>query len=626
MLPFNTGGGSPTKLYVIGGIDGNFASDPTLYNDVWTSLDGVSWDKTTANSFFTPRSKFALSKNNDYFLLSGGQPGGVSNIPLSDVWKSTDLIIWEKLTSTAVFGKIYNHQMEYLSIPDKFVVFGGVVYTTGDALVTDVFTSSDGASWTNVTAPVIGQPSYSPRQSGESSVLGSNIYYIGGYDDVDISQAETLSDVYSSSTASSWSKLNVIGGSPWGARFGHGIVAFKDKLWILGGKDGVGTNNEVWSSSDGLIWERVTDSAGWDPRYNFGLVVFFNQLWVIGGDDGTGTKFNDAWRSSDGETWTEASMVTPFPARDNFACYLYGSKIHVVAGEETGGVATNAVYRAEFDGNNTLTWSTTTTLPAGDCALRSGCRAVVNNGKVYLFGGRDGTTESQDTFVSDDGITFSDESLTFGTPPDARYNHTMISKESKVWLLGGHGDSAIKFNDIWSLDPSLPAPEWTLLTASAVFSERDLSAGAVFDNKIYINSGRDASDDPIQDLYASSTGAGSKKTVFIDDVMTPFWKGRDVYIVPSIHTDGKRWMWGFLERDTATFDGAAGTGLELDVDDQIQYYTELGPEGFMEGRAGWANEANGGNGAVQVIWDTNTRSLSLINEHSTKVHIFRQQS
>ena len=55
-------------------------------------------------------------------------------------------------------------------------------------------------------------------------------------------------------------------------------------MWIIGGYGG-GTTfyNDVWSSSDGSSWTKVTDNAGFSARYLHGAVAFKDRLWVIGG-------------------------------------------------------------------------------------------------------------------------------------------------------------------------------------------------------------------------------------------------------------------------------------------------------------------------------------------------------
>lgn len=66
-------------------------------------------------------------------------------------------------------------------------------------------------------------------------------------------------------------------------------------MWVIGGRDSP-VYNDVWSSSDGIIWTQATAAAAFSARYLHSSVVFDNKMWVIGGDGG-GRK-NDVWSST----------------------------------------------------------------------------------------------------------------------------------------------------------------------------------------------------------------------------------------------------------------------------------------------------------------------------------------
>src|SRR5437868_2699193 len=78
--------------------------------------------------------------------------------------------------------------------------------------------------------------------------------------------------------------------APWKRNDLPMTVVFNDRMWLLGGwyndrLPGHGASNEVWSSSDGLTWERATDHAGWSPRLAAGAVAYKGRLWVLGGTE-----------------------------------------------------------------------------------------------------------------------------------------------------------------------------------------------------------------------------------------------------------------------------------------------------------------------------------------------------
>ncbi|MEJ2652385.1 MAG: kelch repeat-containing protein [Gammaproteobacteria bacterium] len=57
------------------------------------------------------------------------------------------------------------------------------------------------------------------------------------------------------------SLASAINTTRFSARYGHQAVAFNGKLWVVGGNDGDTYLNDVWSSSDGLVWH-MTNACG----------------------------------------------------------------------------------------------------------------------------------------------------------------------------------------------------------------------------------------------------------------------------------------------------------------------------------------------------------------------------
>lgn len=75
-------------------------------------------------------------------------------------------------------------------------------------------------------------------------------------------------------------------------RGNHTSVVFNDKIWVVGGWDGISRKNDVWSSPVGVTWTQVTTSAPFLGRTAHTSLVFDNKIWVIGGG---GTYLNDVW-------------------------------------------------------------------------------------------------------------------------------------------------------------------------------------------------------------------------------------------------------------------------------------------------------------------------------------------
>jgi hypothetical protein len=125
-----------------------------------------------------------------------------------------------------------------------------------------------------------------------------------------------------------WSARGMIGGS----------VVFRDQMWILGG----GTYdtpktptrnfyNDVWSSADGVHWQRHVEHAPWSPRQYHDVAVFDDRMWVLEGYHKDKGNRNDVWYSADGINWREVPN-TPWKPRHAASVFVYRDALWMVAG------------------------------------------------------------------------------------------------------------------------------------------------------------------------------------------------------------------------------------------------------------------------------------------------------
>jgi len=130
---------------------GGSAYNGTIFNDVWYTSDGNSWTQATASAAWTPRNLMGAAVNNGKMWISGGATAG--NPGLNDVYSSTDGAVWTQVTSSAGWTPRSGHGM--LVYNNELWVMGGIEYTCAfncTAYKNDVWSSSDGNSWTQVTA------------------------------------------------------------------------------------------------------------------------------------------------------------------------------------------------------------------------------------------------------------------------------------------------------------------------------------------------------------------------------------------------------------------------------------------------------------------------------------------
>ncbi len=193
---------------------------------------------------------------------------------------------------------------------------------------------------------VTATPGWNARNGAAACVFDGKIWVMGG-----VCPASYLNDVWYSSDGENWTCATTT--APWSARTGHSAVSYDGKMWMIGGGAwgaGFETKNDVWSSTDGVSWSDVTDSAPWPPRMGQSLVVYDNKMWVLGGGNHSGITLNDVWYSSDGENWTCADSSAGWAARESQYAAVHNNTIWVLAGRSATSNCFNDVWCMNMQG------------------------------------------------------------------------------------------------------------------------------------------------------------------------------------------------------------------------------------------------------------------------------------
>ncbi len=258
------------------------------------------------------------------------------------------------------------------------------------------------------------------RDGHTSEIFNNKIWVIGGF-------SWGSNDIYHSVDGLDWIGVT---NSTFPARSHHTSVVFDNKIWIIGGRNGSDYKNDVWNSSDGITWTKVTEHAAFSARSHHASVVFNDKIWVIGGGKYLDFK-NDVWNSSDGIIWKKATGNAPFSERVSHASVVFNNKIWVLGGEEKKDVWSSA------DG---ITW----TQAIDNAAFSSSWNfpAVVFNNKMWVIGGYGGN----DVWNSTDGATWVNVTNNAAFPE--RGDHSSVIFDNKMWVIAGH--NAGNKNDVWS--------------------------------------------------------------------------------------------------------------------------------------------------------------------------------
>ena len=250
-----------------------------------------------------------------------------------------------------------------------------------------------------------------------------------------------------------------------------------------------------------FVWSRVTGGAGWDGRSAHTAVVFNGKMWVMGGNNGQNyvNDRNDVWSSSDGVTWTQTTVMGTH-------------------------------------------WS-----------ARWGHAAAVFDGKMWVMGGGRGRLSGSEDFVllndvwsSADGASWTrvEESRT-PTAEDphwpVRNTHAAVVFADKLWVMAGSHSNGGYRNDVWS--GNREGTLWTkantrgLIQGDPHWPIRNKCAAVVFDNKIWVMGGRQATNRK-NDVWWSANGAKWIQTT----VSGTHWLARSYHA--AVVFDNKLWVMG----------------------------------------------------------------------------------
>lgn len=250
-------------------------------NEVWHSVDGAQWTYVGDAPWQGRHTAGWLVHDDMIWIIGGDWNSGVQQM---DVWNSSDGINWDLVLDTLPMDVRMTHMVA--SLGDEMIYFGGQTLTfldfLGGIIYNDVWSSTDGNSWTQLTSDA----GWHPRGQIEGNfVRNDTLWLIGGgtYD-----ARHMYSDVWNTTDGINWN--NVTEAAKFRPRQYHEVGVFDNRLWILGGYEGIGNRNDVWYSDNGVDWFELKNTP-WPPRHAGGVCTYDSSLWMI-----SGNLWNDSWR------------------------------------------------------------------------------------------------------------------------------------------------------------------------------------------------------------------------------------------------------------------------------------------------------------------------------------------
>ncbi|MDB4293582.1 hypothetical protein N9954_09265, partial [Maribacter sp.] len=292
----------------------------------------------------------------------------------------------------------------------------------------------------------------------------------------DAFDAETESVISSFTTRDLVSGSSITEAAGFAARAGHTSLVFDDKMWVIGGSSCCGGRyNDVWSSTDGANWTEVTSEANFPKRTVHASVVFDNKMWVIGGNRSyySGNEFDDIWNSSDGITWTKVTGHTNIGPRYGLKMLVFDNKMWILGGKDV-----NNTYSANevWSSSDGITWTRVSENTGVNFYLSE---FTVFNNKIWRIGGYSDTN----IYSSTDGITWvlEEENAPYGQ----RHRHSVTVWDDKIWLISG-SDKATnelqELDDVWYTEDG---KTWQLASEHAGYTATANHTSLVYDDKIW---------------------------------------------------------------------------------------------------------------------------------------------
>jgi hypothetical protein len=245
-----------------------------------------------------------------------------------------------------------------------------------------------------------------------------------------------------------------------------------------------------WTKQQACTPAPINDSSSttWERRHTAGTIVHNNEMWVIGGDPLQGHYQNDVWKTSDGETWSRVTNAVPWKNRALHYTCSFNNRIFLMGGQKMPQFITDptmsgeALYNDVWSSADGVDWQQHPNAPWSPRGII--CGNVVFNNQLWVIGG--GTYDTplhrkrnyyNDVWSSTDGnnwIQQLDEA-----PFLPREYHNVIVHGGLMWVLGGfYSDNGGNMNDVWySADGTnwyeLKNTPWAKRHASSVFSLHD---------------------------------------------------------------------------------------------------------------------------------------------------------
>ena len=301
-------------------------------------------------------------------------------------------------------------------------------------------TAFDQELWAEASAPdwvrVTEHAAFSPRDTAEGVVFSGKMWLSNGY----VDGGALARDLWNSTDGVTWTRVS--DQTPYD---GYAeMTVYDGKMWAV--------QTSVWNSTDGLKWTQISEKLPFGSRGYGELVVHDGKMWQLGSN-------KDVWNTTDGVKWTCTAEHAPYDDRYATATVVFKDKLWVMGGamKDKPNDPPEKIY-PQFTTLNDIWCSSdgvnwTRVLEHAPWAARMWSVAIVYADRMWIIGGFDNVhgRNFDDLWWSEDGTSWQRlETKTKFTP---RHEVTPYVWDNHLWILGGNMWPVM--NDVWRLTPPL---------------------------------------------------------------------------------------------------------------------------------------------------------------------------
>jgi len=284
-------------------------------------------------------------------LLLGGC-SGISS-PDAGVWLSEDGVVWSQVESPALGGEGIQQMLDVVDFDDRLIAVG---YTSVDEGADGrVWASTDAITWEAYDDPNLGGPE--DQWIVAVTIAGPGLVAVGFEGRIEVGNFDTDAAIWTSSDGLDWDRAppsRSLAGRD--SRELWAVAEFDNRI-IAGGA--VGRSAAIWTSTDGVGWSRVTGPNDFIASSNERALI---RGIAIGGPGviAVGEADNDAaiWTSSDGENWSKVNNpgVLGGEGTQGIANVIDSQLGLVAVGFDMGGESINFLGRGSEEDMNGVVW------------------------------------------------------------------------------------------------------------------------------------------------------------------------------------------------------------------------------------------------------------------------------